>query len=57
MEKMYAMCEFTDKVVEVMIYLGNGYYKVMYPDGDVQAAHESTLHFDWLDAREERIAG
>lgn len=45
MEKMYAYCEFTDDVVEVMIYLGNGYYKVMYPDGDVQAAHEATLDF------------
>lgn len=52
MNKMYAMCELTNDLVEVMIYLGNGYYKVMYPDGDVQAAHESTLDFDYL----ERIA-
>jgi hypothetical protein len=49
MEKLFAECHFTDELVEVMIYLGNGYYKVMYPAGDVQAAHESTLNFDYYE--------
>lgn len=49
MKKIYAECLFTDELVEVMIYLGNEYYKVMYPNGDVQAAHESTLNFDYYE--------
>ncbi|MAE55686.1 MAG: hypothetical protein CMK23_06795 [Porticoccaceae bacterium] len=57
MEKsLYAMCEFTDDVVRVIRYLGMLNYLVEYPDGETQVAHESTLDFDWLDAREGRIA-
>jgi len=40
-----ALCIFTDEVVDVIIYLGNEHYKVVYPDGSTQAAHESTLEF------------
>mgnify|MGYP001162349312 FL=1 len=42
----YARCHFTDDYVKVMIYLGNGYYAVRYPDNTTQEAHESTLDFD-----------
>lgn len=44
---MTALCNFTDEIVEVLIYLGMGNYKIRYPDGSVQAAHESTLEFDY----------
>lgn len=44
---MTAQCIFTDDIVEVLIYLGMGNYKVQYPDGSIQAAHESTLVFDY----------
>ena len=40
-----AICHFTDEVVDVITYLGNEHYKVVYPAGDTQAAHESTLEF------------
>ena len=42
----YARCHFTDDYVELLRYLGNGYYAVRYPAGDTQEAHESTLDFD-----------
>lgn len=44
---LLAHCHFTDEIVKVLIYLGMGNYKVQYPDGSIQAAHESTLVFDY----------
>ena len=44
---LLAHCHFTDEIVKVLIYLGMGNYKVEYPDGSIQAAHESTLVFDY----------
>ena len=42
----YARCHFTDDYVQLLTYLGNGYYAVRYPDNTTQEAHESTLDFD-----------
>ena len=42
----YARCHFTDDYVQLLTYLGNGYYAVRYPDSTTQEAHESTLDFD-----------
>ena len=45
--KVFARCHFTDDYVQLLRYLGNGYYAVRYPQGDTQEAHESSLDFEY----------
>tara|TARA_B100000424_G_scaffold132800_1_gene100741 strand:- start:688 stop:876 length:189 start_codon:yes stop_codon:yes gene_type:complete len=45
-KKVFARCHFTDDYVQILTYLGNGYYAVRYPNNDTQEAHESSLDFE-----------
>ena len=45
-KKLFARCLFTDDYVQLLRYLGNGYYAVRYPDNQTQEAHESTLDLE-----------